>query len=96
VALITERFREKVENTIRVEERIVTISVGLAQVRWENGLGLEQIQARLVEEADQNLYTAKRNGRNQVHWQPVMLENEALTVPPPAEAQPSPFLSLPF
>ena len=30
-----ERFREKVENTIRVEERIVTISAGLAQVRWE-------------------------------------------------------------
>jgi diguanylate cyclase (GGDEF)-like protein len=96
VALIMERFREKVENTIRVEERIVTISAGLAQVRWENGLSLEQIQARLVEEADQNLYTAKRNGRNQVHWQPVTPEDEALTVPPPAEAQPSLYLSLPF
>jgi diguanylate cyclase (GGDEF)-like protein len=33
-ALIMERFRRKVENTIRVEERIVTISAGLAQVRW--------------------------------------------------------------
>ena len=95
-ALIMERFREKVENTIRVEERIVTISVGLAQVRWENGLSLEQIQARLVEEADQNLYTAKRDGRNRVHWQPVTPENEALTVPPPAEAPPSLYLSLPF
>jgi hypothetical protein len=85
-----------VENTIRVEERIVTISAGLAQVCWDNGLSLEEIQARLIEEADQNLYTAKRNGRNQVHWQPVTSESAALNIPPVPAAQPSPSLSLPF
>ena len=95
-ALIMERFREKVASKIRVEERVVTISAGLAQVRWDHSSSLEDIQARLIEEADQNLYTAKRDGRNRVHWQPVTPENEALNVPPVPAAQPSPSLSLPF
>jgi diguanylate cyclase (GGDEF)-like protein len=70
-ALIMDRFREKVAEMIRIEEQVVTISCGLAQVRWDKGAGSEQIQGQLVEEADQNLYTAKRSGRNQVYWQAV-------------------------
>jgi diguanylate cyclase (GGDEF)-like protein len=92
-ALIMERFREKVEQTICVEGQIVTISAGLAQVRWDKGSSSEQIQARLVEEADRNLYTAKRNGRNQIHWQSLTPESVPLNVPP---AEPSPSVSLPF
>ncbi|HEU0007761.1 MAG TPA: sensor domain-containing diguanylate cyclase [Terriglobia bacterium] len=92
-ALIMERFREKVEQTIRVEGQIVTISAGLAQVCWDKGSSSEQIQARLVEEADQNLYTAKRNGRNQIHWQSLTPESVPLNVPP---AERSPSVSLPF
>jgi diguanylate cyclase (GGDEF)-like protein len=95
-ALIMERFREKVAQTIHVEEQSVTMSAGLAQVRWVKGSSLEQIQALLIEEADQNLYTAKRNGRNQVHWQPLASEKELLTAPPAIAAQPLPSLSLPF
>jgi len=95
-ALIMERYREKVAQTIHVEEQGVTISAGLAQVRWANGSSLEQIQARLIEEADQNLYTAKRNGRNQVHWQPLTPENEPLNEPPVVAAELSPSVSLPF
>jgi diguanylate cyclase (GGDEF)-like protein len=95
-ALIVERFREKVVSAIRVEEQVVTISAGLAQVCWDHSSSLEDIQARLIEEADQNLYTAKRDGRNRVHWQPVTPVGEALNVPPVAAAQPSPSLSLPF
>jgi diguanylate cyclase (GGDEF)-like protein len=95
-ALIMERFREKVAQTIHVEEQAVTISAGLAQVRWAKGSSLEQIQALLIEEADQNLYTAKRNGRNQVYWQPLASEKELLAAPPAIAAQPLPLLSLPF
>lgn len=95
-ALIMERFREKVSQTIRVEEHIVTISAGLAQVRWDKGSSLDQIQARLIEEADQNLYAAKRNGRNQIQWQPLTAENIPLDVLPEVAAQPSSQVSLPF
>ena len=74
-ALIMERFREKVAQTIRVEDQVVTVSAGLAQARWVKGSRLDEIQASLVEEADQNLYAAKRNGRNQVQWQSSESEN---------------------
>ncbi len=95
-ALIVERFREKVAQTIHVEEQIVTISAGLAQARWDKALSLEQIQARLVEEADQNLYIAKRNGRNQVYWQPQTRESAPLNASSVMADQPSPSVSLPF
>jgi len=95
-ALIMERFREKVAQTIRVEGQVVTISAGLAQVCWDKNSSLEQVQARLIEEADQNLYTAKRNGRNQVHWQPLTPKSITLNVPPVMAAEPSPSVSLPF
>ena len=95
-ALIMERFREKVAQTIHVEGQVVTISAGLAQVRWDSNSSLEQIQARLIEEADQNLYIAKRNGRNQVQWQPLAPESTLQSVPPSIAEQPTPSLSLPF
>ena len=95
VALIVERFREKVEQAICVEDQVVTISAGLAQVRWDSELSVDQIQNRLIEEADQNLYTAKRNGRNQVFWQALTPEDGALDIPP-SDSQPSAPLCLPF
>jgi GGDEF domain-containing protein len=91
-----ERFRERVAETIRVEDQAVTISVGLAQARWVQGASLEEIQGRLIEEADQNLYAAKRNGRNQVQWQPMESATTLPTVPPLIAAEPSPSISLPF
>jgi diguanylate cyclase (GGDEF)-like protein len=95
-ALIIERFREKVAQTISVEEQVVTISAGLAEARWVKGSSIEQIQALLVEQADQNLYIAKRNGRNQVQWQPLAPESTLQNVPPSIAEQPTPSLSLPF
>ncbi|MCI0422910.1 MAG: sensor domain-containing diguanylate cyclase [Acidobacteria bacterium] len=95
-ALIMERFREKVAQTIRVAEQVVTISAGLAQARWDSVSSLDEIQARLVEEADQNLYAAKRNGRNQVHWNPLTGANPSVNVPPTGVASASPTLQLPF
>jgi diguanylate cyclase (GGDEF)-like protein len=94
-ALIMERFRDKVAQMICVEEQAVTISIGLAQARWDNNSGLDRVQSQLIEEADQNLYTAKRSGRNRVHWQSLPPEKPS-TALPPVEIQPSPERHLPF
>jgi diguanylate cyclase (GGDEF)-like protein len=67
-ALIIERFREKVSNTIEVEEHFITISAGLAQTDLTDKSPLDQIQSELIQRADENLYAAKKNGRNQVRW----------------------------
>jgi diguanylate cyclase (GGDEF)-like protein len=66
VALIMDRFRQKVSQTLEVSGHSVTISIGLAQTSLDGDSTLEQIQARLISEADMNLYKAKNNGRNQL------------------------------
>ena len=67
-ALIMERFRQKVSQTIDVEQHFITISAGLAQADLNDKSPLDQIQCELVQRADENLYVAKKNGRNQVRW----------------------------
>lgn len=67
-ALIMERFRQQVSESIELEGRFVTISIGVAEVRFDRELSLEQIQAELIHGADTRLYEAKANGRNQVRW----------------------------
>jgi len=67
VALIMDRFRQKVSQTLEVEGHSVTISIGLAQARLDRNLTLEEIQADVIREADKKLYAAKKAGRNQVN-----------------------------
>ena len=60
VLTIAETIREEVETQLR--QWGSTISIGVA---WIEGTGLDEA----LERADQALYAAKRNGRNQVfHW----------------------------
>jgi diguanylate cyclase (GGDEF)-like protein len=67
VALIMDRFRQKVSQSLEAGGHTVTISVGLAQANLDRNLTLEQTQAELIREVDNKLYAAKRNGRNQVN-----------------------------
>ena len=66
VAFTMGRFREKVYQTIEIEGRCISVSVGVAQADLASHVSLEQIQSALIHEADNHLYAAKRNGRNQV------------------------------
>ncbi|UTW04170.1 diguanylate cyclase [Amphritea atlantica] len=62
--VFAERLRSAVEATVMPygEHRLsVTISVGIAEVTFEQASALEWL-----EQADQALYTSKQNGRNQV------------------------------
>ncbi len=66
VAFTMDRFREKVCQTIEIEGRSISISVGVAQADLANFQSIEHTQSALIHEADNHLYSAKRNGRNQV------------------------------
>lgn len=61
---VCERIRQLLHDTSwpRHPERPVTISIGLVGARSHG----EAAAARWIEQADQNLYTAKRSGRNRV------------------------------
>ncbi len=67
VVLIMDRLRQKVAQTLEAGGHSVTISVGLAQAILDRNQSLEHIQAELIREADNKLYAAKKNGRNQVN-----------------------------
>jgi diguanylate cyclase (GGDEF)-like protein len=59
VALIMDRLRQKVAQTLEVRGHSVTISVGLAQANLDERLTLDTIQSELIREADNQLYAAK-------------------------------------
>jgi two-component system, cell cycle response regulator len=66
-AAAAERLRRNIEemkipHTSREEPEIITISVGLAELRPGNGKSAED----LLKEADEALYEAKESGRNRV------------------------------
>lgn len=58
---VAERLREKVEKTISPSGEAITISLGIAT---HPTLGMTTKE--IVDQADQAMYSAKRNGRNQV------------------------------
>jgi len=59
---IAERIRRRIESTFRNDDGI-TISMGLASYPQVEG----KIH-RLIHRADQALYQAKQEGKNQLHW----------------------------
>jgi len=58
--LVCERIREHIQSTMSVEQYSITISIGVTQLNKK-----ESIRS-LVKRADQLLYIAKKNGRNNV------------------------------
>lgn len=64
--LIMEQLRQKVCQTLEIKGRAVSISAGVAQACFDCTLSIDELQNELIKEADNNLYQAKQNGRNQV------------------------------
>lgn len=60
---VAERIRESVENIIYRNEKVVTISIGVSSNRERNTL------QGIIALADERLYRAKDNGRNQVVYE---------------------------
>ena len=64
---VLENIRRLVEESIRTEDgKQVTVSIGVFEADLDDQGGLEVIQKDLLRKADENLYCAKRSGRNQV------------------------------
>lgn len=59
--LIAEKIRQAIENTVIIENHPITISIGISIANLQD----EDANAT-VRHADQNLYTAKEQGRNRV------------------------------
>ncbi len=64
--MIMEQLRQKVCQTLEIEGRYISISAGIVQASLDGSLSLDEVQSELIKEADNFLYQAKQNGRNQV------------------------------
>ena len=63
-ALLADKLRKSVEeSTFRFEGTVIPVTVSLGVAEWAAGI---EDPAELVKRADERLYDAKRNGRNQV------------------------------
>lgn len=58
---LAERIREKIEKEIKIEEKSVTVSLGVAAFNKK----CQELEA-IIENADKALYRAKREGKNKV------------------------------
>jgi len=66
VATIAERVRANIaQRPVSMDRRTISISASVGVACSESGSGLQDIQ-QLLQRADEALYSAKRNGRNQV------------------------------
>ncbi len=64
---VMENIRKLVEGTIAVEDGSpITISIGVFEADLTDSRNLDEVQKAVIQGADQNLYQAKRSGRNQV------------------------------
>lgn len=70
-----ERFRAQVEQYVFPQVGQVTISIGFARIR------LGDTTSRILDSADEALYWAKENGRNQCHAYETLIANGKLTRP---------------
>lgn len=73
--VIVERFRKKVENHAFPQVGKVTISIGFT------ALLPTDMAASIIDRADQALYYAKGNGRNQAWAYETLIEQNKLTAP---------------
>lgn len=81
--IFAERFRSRIENYAFVFQNTplkISVSIGVSTFnkKWSEGIDPEKEEKELVKKADQALYHAKRNGRNQVqHFENIpTLENK--------------------
>ena len=72
-----ERFRAQVEQYVFPQVGQVTISIGFARIR------LGDTTSRILDSADEALYWAKENGRNQCHAYETLIAAGKLTRPVP-------------
>ncbi|MEW5974671.1 MAG: sensor domain-containing diguanylate cyclase [Acidobacteriota bacterium] len=81
-AMIMDRFREKVSQTLAIQGEAVTVSIGVAEARMNLPGELQEIQQDLIAQADLQLYAAKRAGRNRVMYEPGADQPENVRMPP--------------
>jgi len=70
--IAAERVRSAIE-VLHFEKKTVQVTSSIGGTTWQGhevvrGSEIEQVRGDLLSKADAALYTAKNNGRNQVHW----------------------------
>ncbi|WP_260843287.1 sensor domain-containing diguanylate cyclase [Sedimenticola selenatireducens] len=67
---LAERIRQRIEDkpiAIHGGESVsMTVSIGVAPMRYEKNANTQDVSGKLLDEADKSLYVAKESGRNQV------------------------------
>jgi two-component system cell cycle response regulator len=67
---LAERIRQRIEDkpiAIHGGESVsMTVSIGVAPMRYEKNANTQDVSEKLLDEADKSLYVAKESGRNQV------------------------------
>jgi diguanylate cyclase (GGDEF)-like protein len=64
---VMDKIRRVVERTVATDSGDpIRVSIGVSEVSFGGQLELQRIQEELIQRADENLYDAKRSGRNRV------------------------------
>ena len=65
---VDQKIRKGIESNVNIHGEPITVSIGVTHYKPLPGSLVVDIRNKLVNEADQALYKAKRNGRNKVEY----------------------------